>query len=609
MDYRLLIRAFEHGVEDKTDSSRDRLYYVDEYISGQPRELIWSCLHMEPKHGYCEAKKLLQEHFGNEYTISRAYIEKALNWPDIKSDDGAVLQSFDLYLTGCRNAMADVAYMEELDSSVNMRSIISKLPNKLRERWRAIACGILDKQQRRVKFSNLVDFVNRQAREASHPVFGSIMEGPRNQAKRYTRETSLRKSGLGRVCTTGEQHTMEHCKKMKRSLHKDKIDFLRNKVLHMKARAVSTEDKHKGVPSDNVEGQSVVSGCTGAKTSTCGATTRDNIDSILAIVPIQVKNKKGNKVVTTYAFIDPGSTATFCTERLMATLNLTGRNTSILLKTMEGERIVTSHLVPGLEVSSLENNDFFELPNVFSQTAIPAREENIPRQEDVARWPHLSQVHLPRIQAGIDLLIGANVPRALEPWQGTTLNGQLLRGPDITSTLLGVIIRFRQEELAVMADVEAMFHQVKVPNDDADLLRKRATEFKDLDLNLDMLPAERALGVHWCIQSDNFKFKLCLKDKPPTRRNILSVVSSLYDPLGILAPVVLPAKTILQELCRLKIGWDELIPEHLAQQWCNWMKDLHLLDDFEVALCFKPIGFGDANCIILQTLVREAMEQ
>ncbi|KAL6491192.1 hypothetical protein MHYP_G00015370 [Metynnis hypsauchen] len=321
MDYRLFIRAFEHGVEDKTDSCRDRLYYMEQYTSGQPRELIRSCLHMEPKRGYCEAKKLLQEHFGNEYTISRAYIEKALNWPGIKSDDGAALQSFGLYLTGCRNAMADVAYMEELDNAVNMRSIISKLPYKMRERWRAIACGIFDKQQRRVKFSDLVDFVNKQAREASHPVFGSIMDGPKSQAKVYPRETSLRKSSLGRVCTTattavtnlveekpakmslvcafskpclfcqGEQHTMEHCKKMKRSLHKEKIDFLRSKVLHMKTKVVSTEVEHKGVPSDNGEGQSVVSGCIRAKTSTCGATTWDNVDSILAIVPIKQEKR------------------------------------------------------------------------------------------------------------------------------------------------------------------------------------------------------------------------------------------------------------------------------------------------------------------------------
>lgn len=46
-----------------------------------------------------------------------------------------------------------------------------------------------------------------------------------------------------------------------------------------------------------------------------------------------------------------------------------------------------------------------------------------------------------------------------------------LQGPDLTSTLLGVITRFRQEEVAIMADVEAMFHQVRVLDEDADLFR------------------------------------------------------------------------------------------------------------------------------------------
>ena len=52
-----------------------------------------------------------------------------------------------------------------------------------------------------------------------------------------------------------------------------------------------------------------------------------------------------------------------------------------------------------------------------------------------------------------------------------SLNEQLLQGPDLTSSLIGVVIRFRQEPIAIMADTEAMFHQVKVPDDDSNLLR------------------------------------------------------------------------------------------------------------------------------------------
>ena len=47
-------------------------------------------------------------------------------------------------------------------------------------------------------------------------------------------------------------------------------------------------------------------------------------------------------------------------------------------------------------------------------------------------------------------------------WRGTLLNDQPLQGPDLTQSLVGVLSRFRQERVALMSDVEAMFHQVRV---------------------------------------------------------------------------------------------------------------------------------------------------
>ncbi|MEM7299252.1 MAG: hypothetical protein AAF391_13420, partial [Bacteroidota bacterium] len=46
---------------------------------------------------------------------------------------------------------------------------------------------------------------------------------------------------------------------------------------------------------------------------------------------------------------------------------------------------------------------------------------------------------------------------------GVSLNDLLLQGPDLTNDLLGVLMRFREEKVAFMADIEAMFYQVKVP--------------------------------------------------------------------------------------------------------------------------------------------------
>ncbi|XP_071092716.1 uncharacterized protein [Haliotis cracherodii] len=272
-------------------------------------------------------------------------------------------------------------------------------------------------------------------------------------------------------------------------------------------------------------------------------------------------------------------------------------------------------------------------------------------------------------------------------FRGKSLNDHLLQGPDLTNTLLGVLLRFRQEPIALMADIEAMFYQVRVEPDDYDVLRflwwpngnleeelqehqmkvhlfgavsspscanfalketvkdnmdlfgkevvhaveksfyvddcltsvqsekmaiemshklreickkggfrltkwisnsraaiesipeeERAKEVKDLDID-DALPIERALGVHWCVESDTFEFRIAIKDKPITRRGILSTVSSIYDPLGFAGPYVLKAKGILQDLCRLKIGWDDVIPVPLQKDWTKWLSELRRLEE------------------------------
>ena len=54
---------------------------------------------------------------------------------------------------------------------------------------------------------------------------------------------------------------------------------------------------------------------------------------------------------------------------------------------------------------------------------------------------------------------------------GTSLNENVLQDPDLTNSLFGVVIRFGQETIALIADIEAMFHQVCVDSKDVDVLR------------------------------------------------------------------------------------------------------------------------------------------
>ena len=66
------------------------------------------------------------------------------------------------------------------------------------------------------------------------------------------------------------------------------------------------------------------------------------------------------------------------------------------------------------------------------------------------------------------------------------------------------------------------------------------------------------------------------------------MASQLYDPLGLLQPFILPVKHIMQRLCDLKLGWDEIIPETIRTDWMKWLSSLPQLQELSFPRCFRP---------------------
>lgn len=155
MQYLHFIRAFEHSVESKANKA-DCFYFLEQFTTGEPRELIRSCQHMVPEKGYSLAKQLLQENFGNEYKIASSYMERALAWPNVRSEDVKSLQAFSLFLRSCCNVMEELQYMQELDIPANMKNIIAKIPFKMREQWGTKAHDILERHNSQARFQDLV---------------------------------------------------------------------------------------------------------------------------------------------------------------------------------------------------------------------------------------------------------------------------------------------------------------------------------------------------------------------------------------------------------------------------------------------------------------------
>ncbi len=118
---------------------------------------------------------------------------------------------------------------------------------------------------------------------------------------------------------------------------------------------------------------------------------------------------------------------------------------------------------------------------------------------------------------------------------------------------------------------------------------------KSIDLINEELPNEQALGVAWNVERDALGFSLKFKAAPPTRRGLLSTVSSLFDPLGIAGPIIVPARKIFQTTCHLKLGWNDKLPDDIMEKWNQWQSQLCSLSKYEVPRCLRKTMYNVKN--------------
>ncbi|KAF0751198.1 Uncharacterized protein FWK35_00016915, partial [Aphis craccivora] len=95
----------------------------------------------------------------------------------------------------------------------------------------------------------------------------------------------------------------------------------------------------------------------------------------------------------------------------------------------------------------------------------------------------------------------------------------------------------------------------------------------------------KILGLLWCPERDVFKYKIeitALNDLPVTKRNILSQIASLFDPLGLVGPIVIRAKILMQKLWQLQCDWDKPVPIVIQKEWKSYVSSLNYLRELEI---------------------------
>ena len=101
----------------------------------------------------------------------------------------------------------------------------------------------------------------------------------------------------------------------------------------------------------------------------------------------------------------------------------------------------------------------------------------------------------------------------------------------------------------------------------------------------------KTLGLIWNYANDSFVFDLVgyanvAAELPLTKQSVLSVVARLFDPLGLLTPIIVPMKVLFQELCVSKCGWDSPLNDTSSHKFLDWIHELRKVSHIVLPRCY-----------------------
>ncbi|XP_058449060.1 uncharacterized protein LOC131429022 [Malaya genurostris] len=260
--------------------------------------------------------------------------------------------------------------------------------------------------------------------------------------------------------------------------------------------------------------------------------------------------------------------------------------------------------------------------------------------------PHHAVVRDSSSTTKVRVVFGASCKSA----NGPSLNDALLVGPIVQEDLRSIILRSRKHPVMLIADIKQMYRQILLHErdtplqriiwrdssgaplntfelktvtygasniDDAKtlqrqlegLLAKGGFELREWASNeetvLEGIPEEnralqasvdlnfnqciKTLGIHWEPASDvlRYRINLAMPPTPLTKRVALSQIAQLFDPLGLLGPVVTTAKLFMPSLWMMKNddgslwGWDQVLPTSVIERWTNYHSQLPRLNELK----------------------------
>ncbi|GBN48041.1 hypothetical protein AVEN_57623-1 [Araneus ventricosus] len=116
----------------------------------------------------------------------------------------------------------------------------------------------------------------------------------------------------------------------------------------------------------------------------------------------------------------------------------------------------------------------------------------------------------------------------------------------------------------------------------------------NVNIEQDLNPVIPVFGLKWDRTDDTLVItpKLEGKLESPTKRKILSLTQGIFDPLGFLAPALLPAKLLVQQAWATKSDWDTPLPTDIQSKYMQWLDELKELSKIKIP---RRLGYGSPD--------------
>jgi hypothetical protein len=351
--------------------------------------------------------------------------------------------------------------MHEVESQTCILDVVGRLQQYLRNRWKKFAMDHKREKDQYPDFAAFVQFVEREAEEATDPVYGGTKSSNHSdgKVKNFSSQVNKPKSGgISNCILCKGEHRLFGC-----SVFRSMKPHERLKIVNENKLCENCLLSNHSTLSCKKPTVCSVPGCGKKHTKFLHvnpqvgrnyATSSQNSENVLANLPGRVLNANtctGDEVhmpivnvivnarVEACALLDTASSNSFCSRSLVQSLGIEGRKISYSLNTMSKSNESMTSDVVDLTLVSADGSYHLKLTNVLVTDQIPVFTSQIDR---LKVFPHLRD--LPFVPAGrqVEILLGQDNVQALvplevrsgsegEPFAARTVFGWTVNGPSL----------------------------------------------------------------------------------------------------------------------------------------------------------------------------------